>query len=43
MLAFDDGSNSDYSDDGGAGFPVMQAAPLDRWGSTKGNQLMIED
>jgi hypothetical protein len=36
MLAIDDGSNSDYSSDGGAGFPVMQAAALDRPGSAKG-------
>eukprot|EP01127_Copromyxa_protea_P016939 TRINITY_DN5125_c0_g1_i2.p1 TRINITY_DN5125_c0_g1~~TRINITY_DN5125_c0_g1_i2.p1 ORF type:complete len:559 (-),score=90.02 TRINITY_DN5125_c0_g1_i2:42-1718(-) len=36
MLAFDDGSHSDYSSSGGAGFPVMQAGPLDRWGDTKG-------
>jgi hypothetical protein len=36
MIAIDDGSNSDYSDQGGAGFPVFLAAALDRWGSTKG-------
>lgn len=36
MLAIDDGTNSDYSDEGGAGFPVMHAAPLDRRGSVKG-------
>ena len=36
MVALDDGSNSDYSSDGGAGFPVFQAAPLDRPGSIKG-------
>lgn len=36
MLAIDDGSNSDYSDTGGAGFPVFQAAALDRAGSVKG-------
>jgi len=36
MLAIDDGSNSDYSDNGGAGFPVFIAAALDRWGSNKG-------
>ena len=36
MLAIDDGSNSDYATGGGAGFPIMQAAALDRPGSTKG-------
>ena len=36
MVALDDGSNSDYSSDGGAGFPVFHAAPLDRPGSVKG-------
>jgi phosphodiesterase/alkaline phosphatase D-like protein len=36
MLAIDDGSNSDYSARGGAGFPVMQAGALDRPGSVKG-------
>jgi hypothetical protein len=36
MLAIDDGTNSDYSDSGGAAFPVMQAAALDRSGSVKG-------
>jgi membrane-associated phospholipid phosphatase len=36
MVALDDGSNSDYSDVGGAGFPVFHAAPLDRPGSIKG-------
>ena len=36
MLAFDDGSNSDYSSTGGAGFPVIHAGALDRPGSTKG-------
>ncbi len=36
MLALDDGSNSDYSTVGGAGFPVFHAAPLDRPGSIKG-------
>jgi hypothetical protein len=36
MVALDDGSNSDYSDEGGAGFPVFHAAPLDRPGSIKG-------
>ncbi|HEU0073715.1 MAG TPA: alkaline phosphatase D family protein [Dehalococcoidia bacterium] len=37
MLGIDDGTNSDYSSDrGGAGFPVMHAAALDRPGSEKG-------
>ncbi len=36
MLAIDDGSNSNYSTQGGAGFPVFQAAALDRPGSVKG-------
>lgn len=35
-LAIDDGTNSDYSDNGGASFPVMHAAALDRHGSEKG-------
>ncbi|WP_280460363.1 alkaline phosphatase D family protein [Nocardia carnea] len=36
MVAIDDGSNSDYTTDGGAGFPILQAAALDRPGSVKG-------
>ncbi len=36
MLAIDDGTNSDYADNGGAAFPVMHAAPLDRTPSIKG-------
>jgi phosphodiesterase/alkaline phosphatase D-like protein len=36
MVAIDDGSNSDYSTNGGAGFPVLHAAALDRPGSMKG-------
>jgi hypothetical protein len=36
MLAIDDGTNSDYSSAGGAGFPVLHAAALDRPGSVKG-------
>ncbi|WP_443209912.1 hypothetical protein, partial [Rhodococcus rhodochrous] len=35
-LAIDNGSHSDYSTNGGAGFPVFQAAALDRPGSVKG-------
>jgi len=36
MLAIDDGTHSDYSAKGGAGFPVFHAAALDRQGSSKG-------
>lgn len=36
MLAIDDGTNSDYATGGGAGFPVMHSAALDRSGSLKG-------
>ena len=36
MVGIDDGSNADYSTNGGAGFPVMHAAALDRPGSVKG-------
>jgi phosphodiesterase/alkaline phosphatase D-like protein len=36
MLAIDDGTNSDYSASGDAGFPVLHAAALDRPGSVKG-------
>jgi phosphodiesterase/alkaline phosphatase D-like protein len=36
MLAIDDGTNSDYSTSGGAGFPVMHAAALDKAGAAKG-------
>ncbi len=36
MIAMDDGTNSDYADGGGAPIPVVQAAPLDQAGSTKG-------
>ncbi len=36
MVAIDDGTNSDFSTSGGAGFPVVHAAPLDRPGSIKG-------
>jgi len=36
MLAIDDGTNSDFSDSGNAGFPVLHAAALDRRGMTKG-------
>jgi phosphodiesterase/alkaline phosphatase D-like protein len=36
MVAIDDGSNNDYAPQGGARFPVMQAAALDKNGSFKG-------
>jgi hypothetical protein len=36
MVAIDDGTNSDFSSSGRAGFPVLQAAALDRPGSAKG-------
>ena len=36
MLAIDDGSHSDYSGTGRAGFPVLHAAALDRPGRVKG-------
>ncbi|MEV0899508.1 alkaline phosphatase D family protein [Actinoplanes sp. NPDC049802] len=36
MLAVDDGSHSDYSTAGAAGFPVLQTGALDRPGSVKG-------
>ena len=36
MIAIDDGTNTDYSTSGNASFPLLQAAALDRPGSTKG-------
>jgi len=36
MIALDDGSNSDYANGGGAAFPVIHAAALDRPGKVKG-------
>lgn len=36
MVALDDGSNTDYSTHGGAGFVLMQAAPLHVSGNPKG-------
>lgn len=36
MTAIDDGTNSDYSTIGGAGFPVFHAGALDRPGKVKG-------
>jgi hypothetical protein len=36
MLAYDDGSHTDYSREGGTGFPLLHAAALDRKPSVKG-------
>jgi phosphodiesterase/alkaline phosphatase D-like protein len=36
MLAYDDGTHTDYSDSGKAGFRLFHAASLDRIGSVKG-------
>jgi phosphodiesterase/alkaline phosphatase D-like protein len=36
MVAIDDGSNSGYATGGGGGFPILQAAALDRPGNVKG-------
>ena len=36
MVAIDDGSHTDYSTEGSGGFPLLQAAALDRPGSVKG-------
>lgn len=36
MVALDDGTNSDFSTDGGGGFPLLHAGALDRPGRTKG-------
>ena len=36
MLAYDDGTHTDYSDSGKAAFPLFHAASLDRIGSVKG-------
>ena len=37
LLAIDDGSNTDYSNNGGkAGFPLMQSSPMAQYGSSKG-------
>ena len=43
MVAFDDGSNTDYSVDRffGAGFPLFQSAPLDKEGSFKGGPYSL--
>ena len=36
MVAIDDGTNTDFSDTGGASFPLLHAAALDRPGGFKG-------
>jgi len=36
MVAIDDGTNTDYSTAGSSGFPLLQAAALDRPGNVKG-------
>ena len=36
MVAYDDGTNTDFSTRGGAGFPLLHAAALDRGGGVKG-------
>jgi phosphodiesterase/alkaline phosphatase D-like protein len=36
MVAIDDGTNTDYSDDRSGGFPLLHAGALDRPGSVKG-------
>jgi hypothetical protein len=36
MIALDDGTHTDYSTSGAGGFPLLQAAALDRPGSVKG-------
>ena len=36
MVAFDDGSNTDFAVEGGAGFPLLHSAPLAQVGSFKG-------
>jgi phosphodiesterase/alkaline phosphatase D-like protein len=36
MVAIDDGTNTDYSTGGGAGFPLLHGAALDRPGKIKG-------
>ncbi|MGH1492633.1 MAG: alkaline phosphatase D family protein [Acidimicrobiales bacterium] len=39
MVAIDDGRNAAYASDGSGGFPVLQAAALDRLGSAKGGRF----
>jgi hypothetical protein len=42
MVAIDDGTNSDYADGGGGGFPVFHAGALDRSSSVKGGRTAME-
>ena len=42
LCAIDDGTHTDYSGTGAGGFPLLQAAPLDRPGSTKGGPYTSE-
>jgi phosphodiesterase/alkaline phosphatase D-like protein len=41
MVAIDDGTNTDYSTDGGAGFPLLHGAALDRPGRIKGGPYSV--
>ena len=41
MMALDDGTHRDYATNGGAPLPVVQAAPLDRQGTTKGGPYTL--
>ena len=36
MIAYDDGTNTDYAEGGGAGFPLMHSAPMAQVASYKG-------
>ncbi len=42
MVAFDDGTNTNYSSEPGPGFPLLHAAALDRRGSVKGGPYTEE-
>lgn len=41
MVALDDGTNTGYATGGGAGFPLLHAAALDRQGSYKGGPYSL--
>lgn len=41
MVAIDDGTNTDYSAGGGAGFPLLHVAALDRRGNYKGGPYSV--